>query len=172
MLTIQDKHGTDMLAGWWLTKIVASYPFDNSTAIAQRLVPQGRLLESDGLSAWQRMAAAQPDSVFLSSAAVGAILVISAYIGCIRIPGWSINPAVLLFRSSWHCGKLAFSFFVGSLSKASITDVGGAVTVQRVKPVMIELIAGDLLGALVPAVISALFYFFTGDAPLSFNVMP
>jgi hypothetical protein len=37
---------------------------------------------------------------------------------------------------------------------------------------MIELIAGDLLGALVPAVISALFYFFTGDAPLSFNVMP
>jgi hypothetical protein len=64
------------------------------------------------------------------------------------------------------------SFMIGWAIKAAAVRYGGWRLVQRVQPFMIGLIAGDMLGAFVPAIISAVYYLITGAPPPSYNIMP
>jgi hypothetical protein len=172
MLYLQHDRGTDMAAGGWFTRTVPSYPFHISADMAQRLKSQGRLEESDALPAWKRPFVARPERKFAISFIVGVALVVGAYIGRLRVRGWPVHPAILLLWSWYHCAKLAFAFFVGWTIKTLVTRYGGWKTVQRVKPIMIGLIAGDMLGAFVPAIISALYYFVSGELPPRYSVLP
>ena len=171
-LYLQYTHGTDMAAGGWFTRTVPTYPFELSTDIAQRLEGQGALGASDGLTSWQRLTLARPEPKFAISFVIGALLVVGCYIGRLRIKGWPINPAVFLLWSWSHCAKLTFSFFIGWSIKAGVAKYGGWRMVGKVKAIMIGVIAGDMLGAFVPALISAVYYFVTGRPPPSYNIMP
>jgi hypothetical protein len=171
-LCLQYKHGTDMAAGGWFTRTVPTYPFEISTDMAQRLKSQGALTASQGLTVWERLRAIRPQPVFAVSFVIGVLLVVGCYVGRIRIPGWPINPAVFLLWSWAHCAKLTFSFFVGWAIKSAVARYGGWQAVKRVRPIMIGLIAGDMLGAFIPAIISAVYYFVTGEPPRSYNIMP
>ncbi|MBT3377635.1 MAG: hypothetical protein HN742_14295 [Lentisphaerae bacterium] len=172
VLFLQYDHGTDMAAGGWFTRTVPTYPFELSTDIAQRLKGQGMLEASDALSPVGRILAMRPEPTFAVSFVIGALLVVGCYVGRLRIKGWPIHPAVFLLWSWSHCAKLTFSFFLGWAIKTAVTRYGGWRMVQKVRPVMIGLIAGDMLGAFVPAMISAIYYFVTGDPPQSYNIMP
>lgn len=172
MLRLQYTHGTDMAAGGWFTYTVPTYPFQISTDMALRLKNQGALAASDALTPLQRLLSARPEPTFAVSFVIGALLVVGSYIGRIRIPGWPINPAVFLLWSWVHCTKLTFSFFLGWLIKTMVARYGGWRMVEQVRVIMIGLIAGDMLGAYVPAVISAIYYFITREPPPSYNIMP
>jgi hypothetical protein len=171
-LYLQYDRGTDMAAGGWFTRTVPSYPFHISSDISQRLKSQGRLEQSDAMPSWRRPLAARPETKFAISFIVGVVLVVGCYIARLRVRGWPIHPAVFLLWGWSHAAKLAFSFFVGWAVKTSVAKYGGWKMVQTVKPVMIGLIAGEMLGAFVPAVISALYYFVTGELPPSYSIMP
>lgn len=171
MLYLQYAHGTDRTSGWFYHH-VPSYPVAISTGIAQQLESQGQLEASDGLGPLQRLAASRPQPKFLVSAIVGFVLVVGCYIGRIRIKTWPFNPAVLLLWSWYHCAKLAFSFLIGWMIKAGVTRYGGWNLVQKMRPIMIGFIAGDVFGAFVPAGISAIYYVATGKPPGGFNMMP
>lgn len=171
-LYLQYEHGTDMAAGGWFTYTVPTYPFEISTDLAQRLEGQGLLAASDTLTAWQRLLAFRPEPTFTISFAIGVLLVVGCSIGRLRVKGWPINPAVFLLWSWSHCAKLTFSFMVGWAIKTVAVRYGGWRLVQRVQPVMIGLIAGDMLGAFVPAIISAVHYVVTDTPPPSYNIMP
>jgi len=43
---------------------------------------------------------------------------------------------------------------------------------QRLKPLMIGLIAGEVLGALLPSIIGAIYFMCTGKVPPRFMVLP
>lgn len=44
--------------------------------------------------------------------------------------------------------------------------------VQQLKPLMFGLITGEMLGGVVPAIISAAYYFITGEQPVNYSFMP
>jgi hypothetical protein len=161
-----------MASGGCFTRTVPTYPFEISTSLAQRLKSQGVLAASRNLTVWQRVLAIRPEPVFTTSFAIGALLVIGAYVGRLRIAGWPINPAVFLLWSWSHCAKLTFSFFVGWAIKSAVARYGGWQAVKKVRPIMMGVIAGDMLGAFIPTIISAVHYFATGEPPLSYNIMP
>lgn len=171
-LYLQYKHGTDMAAGGWFTYTVPTYPFEISTDLAQRLQNQGLLASSDALTPWQRLSAMRPEPTFAVSFVIGVLLVVVCSIARLRVKGWPINPAVFLLWSWSHCAKLTFSFMIGWAVKTVALRYGGWRLVERVRAVMIGLIAGDMLGAFVPAIISAVYYFITGAPPPSYNIMP
>ena len=133
---------------------------------------QNALAASDALSPLQRLAAIRSEPGFLLTFSIGALLVVGSYIGRIRIKNWPINPAVFLLWSWSHCAKLTFSFFVGWAIKTGVARYGGWKQVQAVQVAMIGVIAGDMLGAFLPAIISAAYYFATGEPPPSYNIMP
>jgi hypothetical protein len=171
-LCIQYDRGTDMAAGPWFTRMVPSYPFDISTGISQRLRGQGTLAESDAMPSWKRPLNARPDGEFMISFVVGAALVVLCYVGRLRVRKWPIHPAVFMLWNWTHAASLTFSFLLGWAIKTGVAKYGGWRTAQRMKPIMIGLIAGAMLGALVPAIISALWYFATGKLPPRFVILP
>ncbi|MHC4505913.1 MAG: DUF6785 family protein, partial [Planctomycetota bacterium] len=171
-LCLQYNKGTDMAAGGWFTHTVPSYPFNISAGMSQRLRSQGTFEESDSMPSWRRPLAARPEKKFAISFIVGAVLVVICYMGRLHITGWPFHPAVLLLWNWFHVSKLTFSFFLGWAIKKGASRYGGIVMVQRLKPVMIGLIAGEMLGGFIPAIISAVYYFVTGETPKAYLVMP
>ncbi len=171
-LCLQYNKGTDMAAGGWFTHTVPSYPFRISADMSQRMRSQGTFEESDSMPSWKRPLAARPEKKFAISFIVGAALVVICYIGRLRIAGWPFHPAVLLLWNWFHVSKLTFSFFLGWAIKKGASRYGGIAMVQRLKPVMIGLIAGEMLGGFIPAIISAIYYFVTGETPKAYLVMP
>ena len=171
-LYLQYNHGTDMAAGGWFTHTVPTYPFEISTDIAQRLKNQGLLAASKALTPMQRLMSMQPETTFVVSFIIGVLLVVGCYVGRLRLKWWPINPAIFLLWSWSHCAKLTFSFFIGWAVKTAVARYGGWRMVTTVRVVMIGLIAGDMLGAFIPALISAVYYLATGKPPASYNIMP
>ena len=67
---------------------------------------------------------------------------------------------------------MAVSFLLGWLLKTLMTRYGGAGAYQRFKPLMIGLIAGDLVGSVIPFLIGTFLRIVT-DWPIAhFNTMP
>jgi hypothetical protein len=61
---------------------------------------------------------------------------------------------------------------VGWAIKVLVTKYGGASWYQRLKPFMFGLIAGEMLGGLMPMVVGLVYWLVTGQLPKVFNVLP
>jgi len=53
-----------------------------------------------------------------------------------------------------------------------VTKYGGAGGYQKLKPLMLGLIAGDMMGGGIPIIIGLVYYLVTGLPPKSFRIMP
>jgi len=80
---------------------------------------------------------------------------------------------MFLVLGTYQSQTLGPSLLLGGLIKIIVTKLAGGKGYQKVKPVMFGLIAGDLLGGLVPMVVGAIYYFWTGgQTPIGFRVLP
>jgi hypothetical protein len=62
---------------------------------------------------------------------------------------------------------------VGWLIKVLITRFGGAGIYQKCKPLMFGLIAGEMLGGVIPMMVSLVYFIVTGgEIPKPFEIMP
>jgi hypothetical protein len=90
-----------------------------------------------------------------------------------RLPRWPLHPVMFLVWSSYPGKAFAASFLLGWFIKAMVVKYGGESVFRKLKPLMFGLIAGDMLGGIIPTVIGVFYYIFTdGVLPKSFNVMP
>lgn len=60
---------------------------------------------------------------------------------------------------------------LGWLVKYAITKYGGATAYQEFKPMMIGLIAGEMLAGVIPLIIGGVYYLVTGQIPKPFAVL-
>ncbi|MBT3381983.1 MAG: hypothetical protein HN742_25735 [Lentisphaerae bacterium] len=63
-------------------------------------------------------------------------------------------------------------FLLGCLLKWVVTRYGGTNVYERLKPVMNVIIAGDMLGGLLPSLVGAGYYLVTGELAPAFQIMP
>ena len=61
---------------------------------------------------------------------------------------------------------MAWSFLIGWAIKTAVSRYGGGKAYQRIKPLMIGIIAGDLAGRFTPMLVGIIFYAFTGKRPV------
>ena len=66
---------------------------------------------------------------------------------------------------------MAVSFLIGWAIKNSVTRYGGTGAYQKVKPLMIGLIAGDLAGSIIPLIIGSIIRVTTDLPPPVFDTM-
>jgi hypothetical protein len=156
--------------GW--TRNVPRMPFDATVRAMERLKAQGVLEEAGQQSgmAWLRSISPNTPCVVAFGATFALVLLFAA--GRLRFPRWPIHPVMFLVLGTFQSRTLAVSFLLGWLIKLAVTKYGGARVYQRLKPLMIGLIAGDLLGGLIPMVIGAIYYWATGEPPKPFQVLP
>ncbi|MBT3381717.1 MAG: hypothetical protein HN742_30925 [Lentisphaerae bacterium] len=138
---------------------LAAFPFETLVATKQRLAAQEMLTVSEHVSGWQHITQARPDgpSTLAFFVAVGLCLLLGFL--RLRFNWWPLHPVCFVFLGGYQAMVLSASFFLGWLIKTGVTKYGGANVYQRVKPLMIGIIAGDLLAKLVPVFCGTIAYF-------------
>ncbi len=157
--------------GQW-TREVAARPFEAASEVVSDLRATGTLDEVRSMGGWRRLMSIRPESTFFWAAGIGLALVLITSLLRLRLPWWPIHPILFLIWGEWPAGHCSFSFFLGWMIKRLVTWLGGGRSYEKFKPLMIGLIAGDLLGGLGYAVAAALYYGFTGSEPPAYRIFP
>ena len=165
--------GVNRASDGWCTNGVGAFAFHRATTIKQDLSLVDQLAEAESVGGWGRFARISPDSetVWAFAATFGLVLLFTA--GRLRFVWWPLHPVMFLVMGTYQSRTLGPSFLLGGLIKIIVTKMAGGKAYQKVKPVMFGLIAGDLLGGLIPMVVGAIYYFWTGGQnPIRFRVLP
>jgi len=153
----------------WTFRSVPSSVFASADREITQLKLDGRLAASEALGPLERLAECRPSGRFLWSAGVGmaAVLVFGAM--RLRFSWWPLHPVLFLVWETAPMSSLSHSFLLGWFIKMAVTRLGGHRIYQKTKPLMIGLIAGDLLGPSIFILYGAVYYGMTGLLPAQYD---
>jgi hypothetical protein len=170
-LAFQYDRGVDRSDAFSMS-VASQRPFNKAIEVKQRLTAQGTLDAAEATTGWGRFAAISPKVPCLIGFAGGLIAVLAFAALRLRWPKWPLHPVLFLVWNTWAGRDMSASFLGGWLVKVVVTHYGGASWYQRLKPLMFGLIAGELLGGLVPMGIGLVYWLKTGLPPKTFNILP
>ncbi|HUT24377.1 MAG TPA: DUF6785 family protein [Sumerlaeia bacterium] len=156
----------------WSTVNVPRYAFDNVVQTKQRLDSVGALETAGEERGWARFTKASPNGPCLLALVAGLSLVLVFAIGRLRYSKWPLHPVMFLVWSTWPGAIFCASFLLGWFLKAVVSKYGGGIACNKLKPLMIGLIAGEILGGLFPSIVGTIYYFATQEQPKPFSVLP
>jgi len=166
----QYRQGAIRAGDGWTCQSVPKFAFDATSQVRRTLEAQGAAGAAATESGWKRLAAASPKAPCVIGFALTFSLVLLFTFLRHRFPWWPFHPLLFLVLGTWQSKCLAFSFLLGWAVKAGVTKYGGAAAYQKLKPLMIGLIAGEMLAGVVPMIIGAVYYFVTGKPPEAFAI--
>ncbi len=171
-LYIQHDRGATTVSDGW-AQGVPRMAFNATVRARQKLEAQGKLEEAGKLSgmAWIRSISPNVPAVVGFSVSMALVLLFTA---CrLRFPRWPLHPVLFLVLGTFQSRTLAASFLLGWVVKGLVLRFGGARSVDKLKPLMIGLIAGDMVGGVIPMIIGAVYYAITGEISQErFTVLP
>ncbi|MEX0745262.1 MAG: DUF6785 family protein [Phycisphaeraceae bacterium] len=117
------------------------------------------------------------DSLTLAPAAclwilTGAVLVMLTALGRLRLPWWPIHPVLFLVWGTMPASRLAVSFIIGWSIKLAVTKIAGSRGYRRVVPLMVGVIAGEVLVALGWIGVGTAYFAHTGMSPPIYRIYP
>ncbi len=154
------------------TRWFASMPFGELTESLSQLSSRGELAAATAVTGIGHIGAMNPQTGALLWVGLGMLLVLGFYLARLRLSWWPLHPVLFLMWGTVPGAAFAFSFFVGWAIKASVMWMGGARTFARVKPVMIGVIAGELIAAVLNMVVGTVYFFTTGRIPGLYRLLP
>jgi len=149
-----------------------AFAFNQTVSMKQKLEAQGALSSAMSAHGFERFGRTAPKLDVAISAIAGLVLVLVVSAGRLRFAHWPLHPILFLIWHTYPGKAFAASFLIGWFIKRTITKYGGARLYQDLKPLMFGLIAGDMLGGIIPIVIGAIYYLITGELPVKFSIMP
>ncbi|MBN2452445.1 MAG: hypothetical protein JXR77_18815 [Lentisphaeria bacterium] len=149
--------------GW--PRSSSRYPLENTLEIVQKLKAQDRLENAGTRRGLARLLQMAPGVPHLTAFAIALGLAVAVAFGRLRFARWPLHPVIFLFFGGYQGMLMAFSFGVGWVLKATVNKYGGAHAYQALKPAMIGLIAGDMLGEFLPMVVGVTAWLITGQPP-------
>jgi len=164
--------GGGVVGHGWAQHSVPRLAFNEAVRVKYRLRAQGALEEAESVSGWQRFTRMAPDGPSMLAFGATLALVLLCTAGRFRFPRWPIHPVLFLVLGTWQSRVLAPAFLIGWVIKVSVTRYSGSVGYRKLKPLMIGLIAGELLTGLVLMIVGATYYFVTGEPPRAYKVLP
>ena len=165
----QYNEGVDLQA--WRNE-QSKVPFQDTVGAMQRLEAQGQLEEAGSVTGLARLAQLRPHKPALFFGGSVALLVGLFSFLRLRVPAWPFHPILFITWTTYAGHKFALSFLLGWMIKAGVTKYGGAHIYQKIKPIMIGVIAGEMLGGFIPIIISWIYYCITGNTPEQFFIFP
>jgi XapX domain-containing protein len=89
----------------------------------------------------------------------------------LRSPAWPLHPILLVALSTWTVNILAPSILVGWCVRTAVISLGGSRAHRAIRPLMIGIIAGELLSGLGWIVVGAIYHATTGLIPAQFSIL-
>lgn len=169
-LYFQYDRGIDV-SSWQVNQ--SKVPFNDVIGIMQRLDAQGQLADAGAATGLSRFLQASPNAQAITTFLISGALVLIFSGLRLRFANWPLHPVMFLVWSTYAGNCFAQSFLIGWFIKVFITKYGGARIYQQMKPLMFGLIAGEMLGGVIPMIVSLVYYMMTGgELPKPFFVMP
>ena len=155
-----DRGVMNASSGW--ARYSARLPFDKALEMKRTLQAQGVLAEAERVRGLARFAHLAPKPAYLGAFLIMAGLTLATAFCRLRFPWWPLHPIAFVFLNSHQAQMLYFSFFLGWLIKTVVTRYGGSRVYQQLKPVMVGLVAGEVLAGLTPLLVGFVYYVLTG----------
>ena len=156
----------------WANNSVIHMPYEETVRVNHKLSGQDNIELANATVGWSRLTDIKPQWPVLSGIGAGLVLVLAFTAGRLRFAHWPLHPVMFTTWFSYPNAVFASGFLIGWLVKLMVTRLGGAAAYQRFKPLMIGLIAGDMLGGLGPMCIGYVSYLITNEPPTKFLVLP
>jgi len=171
VLWLQYDRGVGM-SDRWAVRSVPTLGFRFVDSEIQKIMADGLLGQAKAAEGLQRFGLIRPNKSFTAFLLTGFLLFSSCAFLRIRFPKWPLHPVLFLVWFTYPLREISTSFFIGWAVKSLVVKFGGGNTYQRVKPLMVGLIAGDLTGGLTFMIVGAVYYFVTGFPPQQFSIFP
>ena len=114
-----------------------------------------------------------PKQYFVPAAAIGFVLVIVFSFLRLRLPKWPFHPVMFLLWATYPMAFSCHSFLVGWMIKKGAVRFGGTSMVRKLRPLMIGIIAGEIMGAMTFMIIGAAYFFIqNGLKPKRYQYFP
>jgi len=156
----------------WATRILPSMPLNELTRHLSELSAHNMLHESASLSGLERLAYLSTDWATVGWIGFGLGLVLVTAFARLRLPWWPLHPVLFLFWGTYPFSQFVVSFLIGWAIKAAVVKLVGAKGYHSVKPLMVGIIAGEILIGLAFIVYGLIYYNVTGQTPASYGVFP
>ena len=169
-----NEGATSVGDGWSLN--VMRWPFDNGAKLHQRLESLGRIGAGaaevgNTPTGFARFTQAIPHRAGMVAffSAMGLVLLFTF---CrMRFAKFPLHPVIFVLLGSYQSRYLGFSFLIGWLIKRWVVKYGGAHLYAKLKPLMIGIIAGEMMGGVITMLIGAIYYFVTKEPPKRFVIL-
>jgi len=150
---------------------VPTGPYNLADKSVAELSASGELAASESLSPLERLSNLRPEEGFVWWAGIGFVLVLIMGAMRLRFSWWPLHPVLFLVWATWPMAQMSHSFLLGWIIKVSVTRIGGYKSYRTLKPLMIGVIVGDLLGAGLWMAVGAIYYGLTGLIPTAERYM-
>ena len=161
VVPVGNSHGTHTLP---------RVAFDAFVQYASQSAAEGRIAAATGATGWARWALVRPDSGALLWLAFGFALALGTAAARLRLPWWPLHPVAFLVWDTYALIVFGPSFLLGWLIKSAVVGTAGARGYHAVKPLMVGIIAAELLSGLGWMVVGAVYFFATGKTPPTYWV--
>ncbi|RMD83377.1 MAG: hypothetical protein D6820_02405, partial [Lentisphaerae bacterium] len=169
-LYLQYRHGTFQVGNNFVNISCTQFAFRAAVQEEHRLESQGQLETASEFAGFARLKHAHPRKELVIAFCIGFFAVLLTNWLRLKYPWWPIHPVLFLVLGTWHAGQMAGSILIGWFIKSTVTRFAGNRIYQKLKPMMLGLIAGEMLGAFIPIVIGWIYYFITGTPGQTFQV--
>jgi hypothetical protein len=147
-----------------------SIPFDTTARHISHLINRDSLSAAVSEGVWERLSAARPDGQMLSFVFAGIVVTALLALARLKFTWWPIHPILMVSMAQWEMIVIAPSILLGWAIRATVIGMGGASAYLKLKPLMVGVIAGELLSAIVWTLVAAIYYAVTGLTPPQFMV--
>ncbi len=158
-LWADHNHAANLRRGWSSDRI-----YNVAEKSASQLDALGTTETVREYGALDRIRNMRPDSRFMIPMLSGFLLLIGCSVLRLRFTWWPLHPVILLLFGAMLFGRFSFSFLLGWAIKSAVSKFGGAAKYTETKPLMIGVIAGDLLGGFLFMIIAWIYFALTGTA--------
>jgi hypothetical protein len=170
-LYLQYDYGAVANSDGW-TRALPHTGLDAAETVATNLDVLGLLTEEGAAPVSappERSLFTRPAFIAFAIALAGALIFELARL---RLKWWPFHPIMFVVLDFYISRELAASFLIGWVVKQLVSKYGGARYYGRVKPVMLGLIAGDMLAQFAITGACAVYSLSTGDPPQAYWVLP
>ncbi len=155
----------------WATRIVPSKIPDAAVKAIDELSARQQLSESVSLGPLQRLAAIEPRPGAMGWIALGSALVLTCAAARLRFAWWPLHPVLFMVFGTHPAAHAHYSFLLGWAIKLAVVRLGGARSYHLVMPLMVGLIAADVLAGLFWTGVGSVVHFL-GGSPVRVPIFP
>jgi len=123
---------------------------------------------AESVHGFERFAQLSPNGPCIAAFAIALAIALGIGFARLRFAWWPLHPVVFVFLGGHQAKIMGGSFLIGWGIKTVVNTYGGARLYQRLKPLMVGLIAGEMTARLVPTVVGSIIYIVTGRSPVQY----